>query len=483
MKHVKVFTLVMILLIISFSFLACGSKSDKTAKELVQVLSRPELPFNISAKEQTAVKEATGHLVTLTDAHIQINPEFIRAVNPQAEKNMSLESFKDLHMTAKNIVFYYEKEKVLEIRKISGFNVNVNEALMTKLVKKDPKGTFNLTVSVEEMDAEGYNLTAFLSKELKSTKELFAAMMQNSQKQSFNTKGFIVDFNGSKTGDEGDERFSGKATIAGIQILQNMNGQIMHKMYGNSEDIGPELFEKALKENQTLVDVLFDINGLKVEGVTQDKDGENKFDFATNKLNIVYKIVPNEEKSAFVLTTSSNLEGLHINVPKKPEIGKIASVEKLATEFSFSPISPNLAVTYMQIMQGAMNADQSNEEGQKKFQEEMGQKGMAAMGELMQAKPMVHFKVSPLVHAWTTIEGQADMSMEGMTPVGKVLLSVTNAASLVETVARELAPDKKTLDELAEFISKYLILAQDGTGKMTLEMNAQQPGKPIINGK
>jgi hypothetical protein len=483
MKKTNVLTLTLTIAVMVFGLMACGSGNDRAAKDLAEVLSRPELPFNISAQDQGAAKEGPGHLVTFKDAVFRINPEFIKTVNPQAAQNMSVEGFKDLHVTAKSVVFYYEKKKALEIRRISGFHFSMDEALVTKLVSKDPKGTFNMSVSVDEMEAEGYNLTPFLNKDLKTPKELFAAMMQNGQRQVFKTKGFAFDLKGRNTAAEGENHFSGKASLSDMQISQQVNGQIMQKLYGKPEDISADLFVNALKDNQTLFDVAFALTDLKVEGLTQGQDGEKKFDFIGKKFDLTYKIAPNPEKTAFVLSTTSHIEGMTIDVPQKPEIAKLTQIEKLVTEFNFKPISPALALTYMQFMHSAMNADQSQEEGKQKFEQDMKQQGMAAMGELMQSRPSVHFKVSPLIHPWTTLEGQADLSMAGMTPVGKVLLSVTKASSLVDTVARELNLEKIKLKDLAEFISKYLIIAEDGTGSMTLEMNQDKPGTPIINGK
>lgn len=484
MKHSRVITLALLLLVMAFGFMACGSGSEHAAKELAELLNRPELPFQISAKEKVSAKEGAGHLVRFEDAHIRINPEFIKIVNPQAAKKMPLESLKELHCTAEAVVFYYEKKKVLEIRKISGFSLKIDDALMKKLANEELKGSIQIDFAVEEMEAQGYDLSPFLNTKLKSTGELFAAMILSSAKQTFNTRGVSIGFSGNEGAANSKKGFQGKASIAEIRVNQDLNGQIMQNMYGDSSQIKAELFETALKENQGLLDIRFSLNALSVEGVGVD-EGETKhqFDMVAKKIDLSYKIAPNEEKSAFKLSTSGLVDGFSLNITNKPEIGKIARIEKMATEFDYSPITPGLAVIYMQFMHNAMNLDQSNEEGKKKFEEQMGQQGMAAMGELMQAKPTIHFKLAPLIHPWATVEGQADMSMMGMAPVGKVLLSVTNASSLVETIARELAMDKSKLSDLADLISKYLIVGEDGTGKMTLEMDAARPGQPIINGK
>lgn len=483
MKKRSVLTLVLTMAVMTFCFTACGSGPDRAAKDLTEVLNRPELPFNIVSQEREAVKEGSGHLVTFKDAVFQINPEFLKTINPQAARKMSAENLKAIQVTAQSILFYYEKEKALEIRRISGLHFSMDESMVKELASNSPKGSFNLTVSVDEMVAEGYNLTPFLNKELKTTRELFAAMMQTSQRQVFRTKGITLEGKGRKTTPEGEEGFSGKATLADIQISQTMNGRIMQMMYGKAEEIHADVFVDALKEDQSILDVAFALSGLKIEGASQGQAGEKKFDFTGSRFDVTYKIAPNQDKTAFVLSTTSLVEGIGITVPEKPEIGKLVNIEKMASEFDFSPISPALAVTYMQFMHSAMNADQSQEEGQKKFEQEMKQQGMAAMGELMQAKPTVHFKISPLIHPWTTIEGQADMSMMGMTPIGKVLLSVTKASTLVETIAGEMNLEKSKLKDLNDFIGKYLIIDEEGTGRMTLEMNQDNPGKPIINGK
>ena len=480
MKTKKLLLSALMVCLLCIAFSAC---KKKPADELLQILSRPHLPFSLTAESVQTLPEKDGQLIAFQNGTMRINPEFLEAINPGI-KDITDALAQSLVFPIAEIQFLYIPGKKLELKKIRGLTFSLNAAQLASTHQKIP-APFDLRMDIPLVTFSSSDLTPFIDRGITDSQSLFLALLSTHSQYQSSLEHFKIEmrFSATKTANAVN-RF---VLEAQSMTFNQMTAPEFIASFTRSQK--ENWITRALEDNQDIINLSMAMKNLSLKGfISQGKmtDPNQKsaetFAFKTESLSFAYKLAPNMEKTAFHLSTDTHVSGLRLELAAKPALGKIIDFPLINMDFSLSPISGRLITLYLDMNRRAMEINRLEDEARQQALATILPRIMAIRDEFMRSRPQLHFTLDPLKHPWTELRGRAHFSLPSPKgPVGFAEMTVTRAEELLQNLVTQLEMNREDAAAFYRFIETFLVLDAEGMARMRMDMKEEAPGKPVFN--
>ncbi len=454
-----------------------GKKADPAvANQLIEAINKTPTGIKMHADPANISVTTSGErfLVTLKNPTVTFDTSIL--------KSMSMgDQFKqtEIPITMEELTFLYgPEEKYLEAISVKGmvFEWDASKLLEKPHVPGTPPSALQMDIkfSAGNISYKNYNVSALLTYEGKDLFELLGQYIKDNQISEMALDTLKYEF--------------GFYTEEGKNIWLLLEAE---KMEGFTKAVSPvfislyekdaELpdFAKTLKQGTALLDVGLKCSMLKV---TVKEEGIELGGGTLENTSLTYFLKPDETKSTFTYGSTWDVHNLSLTIPGHPQIERLGNIKDMKMLFALENLNPDFAKAYFELIKKSMSL--SSTADKEKFRQQQAMMGMKIATEFIKSKPGIKLSLSPFKHTLGECTAEANFQFPSlMGPVGKAEVKVPDVNGILNKIKEEKLFPAEAMPGIEQTIKNIFVIDDSGSGSLTLEMKASQPGVYFLNGK
>jgi hypothetical protein len=373
------------------------------------------------------------------------------------------------------VLIYGPEENFCAMRSASGveFTIDVTqfipESKRAEIEEKEGGSIPEISYRVGRIESNDYDMSLLLAQDERGFQETVMGMMAANP----DIKATMTDFEIEVPLHEGENKFNLRLDklVSGIAVHPDLMALFLRT--GDSGTIISSLFE----QKDPFIKVDSKMEGFSLSISTEDTDVL----FQLEGIALGYSAVPIPGGSTFRFGFDWDFQGLRSEGLKEKDVAALTQVNRMNLELSVEGLPSEFLDAYLKLLNAAQTfqteKDPSELEG-------LQMQAMGLAGHIMQAKPVITLKVSPLDHAYGRLEADASFQVVGMrSPVGKATVTVSDVNALSEALERDQILPAEQLGAFMEWLGKMFQVDDSGRGTLTFEIKEEDPSNFYLNGK
>lgn len=324
---------------------------------------------------------------------------------------------------------------------------------------------------IKEMTGNFYDISPVLDYEDEGAVELLTDILQHNQEFSLQAKNLAMEVAGGKEG-EPLSRFTW--TTGAMESGFEAAPEYIRAFFQPLEEKG--VFEPYLKENKPLFDMHFRMDDSRVAFTA----GENPISVDIKLAGGSYYLRP-EKDSQFNFGFAWEIEGAEASGDQIPAWAAALNINRMDFRFNVSGIPPDLIEGYFEMMQFIREAAEKKSDD---LQGRIAMKGLALVGKMTNAQPVITMQLVPLDLGAGKIQAEGEFKFIGMAPpVGKATVMIPDFEGMAEKLQQIPAIPKEKIDPMLAKIRTIFDVKETGEAMLVFEIREDEPGRFYLNGQ
>jgi len=321
-------------------------------------------------------------------------------------------------------LLYGPRDGFCQVTAISGakFVLNLKDFIQTLDLEDKPAGKKEMPemafdYQVGRINFQNFNIKPLLEYQGQDFLELIGRQMTANQDFAINAENIAVNIEVNA-----ESLMQLSCTIDKVEAGTTIAPEIFSSFL--SPDKPSVSFAQLLSEGRIPLDISYGLQNLQIKV----KGKEQNINVGLDSIKINYYLKPSAQNDLYDFGARNEISALQISGLPKPELEALAGIKKLNSSFALQRITPDAIDSYFKLIQSAKKLGTEQNEA---ATQELGMQGLAIIGSLVQAKPVIALAVSPLEHTLGKIEmtGQFQFIRMGP-PVGKATVTIFALADL-----------------------------------------------------
>jgi hypothetical protein len=204
-------------------------------------------------------------------------------------------------------------------------------------------------------------------------------------------------------------------------------------------------------------------------------------DAQLENMDLSYYLKPTSGKEAFRFGYDLRIGAFNVSGLEKKETETFADFIKMNFNISVEGLAPEIFQAYIDIIKTAQSVRDSKDPT---LPQQMGMKGLALMGKLMESKPVLSISLSPLEHKLGKIEAEGKFQFVRIgPPVGKATAKIFKVDEIGQKLKAEKLFPPEEIDAVLAKVKEIFEIDQNGDGILTFEIKEEDPAHFYLNGK
>ena len=324
---------------------------------------------------------------------------------------------------------------------------------------------------IKEMTGSFYDISPVLDYEDEGAVELLTDILQHNQEFSVQAKNLAMEVAGGKEG-EPLSRFTW--TTGAMESGFEAAPEYIRAFFQPLEEKG--VFEPYLKDNKPLFDMHFRMDDTRVAFTA----GENPISVDIKLAGGSYYLRP-EKDSQFNFGFAWEIEGAEASGDQIPAWAAALKINRMDFRFNVSGIPPDLIEGYFEMMQFIREAAEKKSDD---LQGRIAMKGLALVGKMTNAQPVITMQLVPLDLGAGKIEAEGEFKFIGMAPpVGKATVMIPDFEGMAEKLQQIPAIPKEKIEPMLAKIRTIFDVKETGEAVLVFEIREDEPGRFYLNGQ
>jgi hypothetical protein len=324
---------------------------------------------------------------------------------------------------------------------------------------------------IKEMTGSFYDISPVLNYEDEGAVELLTDILQHNQEFSVQAKNLAMEVAGGKEG-EPLSRFTWKtgAIESGFEAAP----EYITAFFQPLEEKG--IFDQYLHDDKPLFDMHFRMDDSRVAFTA----GENPISVDIKLAGGSYYLRP-EKDSQFNFGFAWEIEGAEASGDQIPAWASALNINRMDFRFNVSGIPPDLIEGYFEMMQYIREAAEKKSDD---LQGQIAMKGLALVGKMTNAQPVITMQLVPLDLGAGKIQAEGEFKFIGMAPpVGKATVMIPDFEGMAEKLQQIPAIPKEKIDPMLAKIRTIFDVKETGEAMLVFEIREDEPGRFYLNGQ
>lgn len=471
----RIFTGVLTCVLV-LGFAACakpgGELSPADVQELLQRFSDSPLGLTVradeSAIETDALRGESGHfIVRLNHPEVTFNTGFLRELNegvPLIEIPVAAEEL---------VLIYGPDDGYLALRSAAGLTMTFDESLFEQMAEtgeaEETPPLGNITYRIGRIESNDYDMSLLLETEERGIPETLAGLL--GANPSIRTT--MTDCQMEVLVKEGEGRVT--VTLDETRGLVSVHPGFMDLFLSSGE--ADAIISGLFEQKDPFVNVEYETNGVRLSLSTPEDDVQ----FQLDGIAIAYSAEPTADGSTFRFGFNWDIRGMSSEGLKEMDTAALTQVQRLNVGFSVDGLPSGFLEAYMRLIKAVQSFGGERDPAQL---EGLQTEAMGLAENVMQAKPIISLKISPLDHAYGRLEADASFQVVGMRPpVGKATVTFSDVHSLAESLERDQILTAERLGAFVDWLEKLFQIDDSGKGTLTFEIKEEDLSHFYLNGK
>ncbi|KPJ70024.1 hypothetical protein AMJ44_00875 [candidate division WOR-1 bacterium DG_54_3] len=407
------------------------------------------------------------------------NPNFSFNTKVYKHLNLPFPEF-ELPIEMEELVFLYGPTKgYCEILSASGvnFSLDLKEIVQKLEIKEEKKKEIeqipeiNLSFNYGNIAFENYDLSPLLDTKSQSFIELLPQLLATNQPKSVSVDDINFEFNMVLA----EGKYMMTSSLKNAKSLMTLAPESL-TAFIKQEESG-SVFSQLLEDGSSPLEIKYGLENLEISL----RMPKGNIEASLENLDVAEYIKPTSEKDAFRFGFDLDIGGLNITGLENKEVETFTDLIKMNLNFSIDGLSPDFFEGYIDIIKSAQSLSASKDPAQ---QQQMGMKGLALLGSLMQSKPVISLSLSPFEHKLGKIEAEGKFHFNRMgPPVGKATVRMFNVEEIGQKLKEEQLFPPEEIDFVLAKIKEIFEIDQSGDGVLTFEIKEEDKANFYLNGK
>ena len=450
-----------------------GKLSTADVQVLLQRLNSSPLGLTVTA-DDTAVTtellrgESGRFLIRLDHPRVSFNTGLLRELDdsiPLLEFPMGMEEL---------VLVYGPEDDYCALRSAAGLTVTLDESVFDQVAQAaEAEGEelqqVSMTYRIGKIESNDYDMSLLLNPEEQDIQEIFVGLLSaNATIQAamtdFQLEVLIKDEEGrlNVAVDHASSRASVHPDLMTLFLSSGETGSIVSSLFSQKDPF----FE-----------IDYQMDGIELSLSTPEEDVK----FHLEGIDINNSALPTADGSTFRFGFGWDVRGMSSEGIKEKDTAALTQAKRLNLEFSVDGLPSGFLEAYLKLLKAVQSfgaeRDPSELEG-------LQTQAMGLTGHIMQAKPIIKLKVSPLDHAYGRLEADASFQIVGMRPpVGRAAVTISDIEGLREALERDQILPAERLGAFMEWLGKLFEVDESGRGTLTFEIKEEDPSHFYLNGK
>jgi hypothetical protein len=208
--------------------------------------------------------------------------------------------------------------------------------------------------------------------------------------------------------------------------------------------------------------------------------GENPISVDIKLAGGSYYLRP-EKDSQFNFGFAWEIEGAEASGDQIPAWASALNINRMDFRFNVSGIPPDLIEGYFEMMQYIREAAEKKSDD---LQGQIAMKGLALVGKMTNAQPVITMQLVPLDLGAGKIQAEGEFKFIGMAPpVGKATVMIPDFEGMAEKLQQIPAIPKEKIDPMLAKIRTIFDVKETGEAMLVFEIREDEPGRFYLNGQ
>lgn len=386
----------------------------------------------------------------------------------------------ELPIRMEELVFLYDPTKgYCEILSAVGINLSLDmkkfvqnlelEEEKKKEIEQIPE--INLSFDIGNITFENYILSPLLDTKSQSFIELTTQLLATNQPKGISVDDVKFEFNVvSKKG-----KYMVTGSLINVKSLTALAPEVLTAFIKHEES--GSIFSQLLEDGKSPLELKSSLENMQISLRMPKGD----IDAGLENMDVSYYLKPTSGKDAFKFGYDLSIGALNVSGLEKKEIETFTDLTKMNLNFSIEGLHPEIFQAYIDIIKTAQSLSTSKDPA---LEQQMGMKGRALVGNLMQSKPVIFVSLSPLEHKLGKIEAEGKFQFIRMgPPVGKATVKIFKVEEIGQKLKAEQLFPPEEIDAVLAKVKEIFEIDQNGDGILTFEIKEEDKANFYLNGK
>jgi hypothetical protein len=473
-KHILWMVLFLTAAFLSHCVRMTGKVDAAAVQDILAKINQAPLSVTIAAEDphiHIEPEDRNTFRITLDYPHLSINPEIYQSLGfpmPEFTIPVSVNRIQLLYAPSLNYLAAGSAGPLV----MTFDSADLGTAFPGGEKTEEPARMI-FSYEIEEMTGGFVDISPVLDYSDEDAAALLADILKLNQEYGLQAKGLTMKMEG-----EEEEPFSRFTWTSGmIESRYEAAPEFISAFFDPLEEKGA--FELYLKENKPL----FDMNFRMDDSRFVFSSGENSVSAAVKAAGGTYYLRP-EKDSQFNYGFSWNIEGAEISGGEIPDWAKgFAEINRMDFRFNISGLPPDLIEGYFEIMQ-LLRRSLSGKETLEGWQGRLAMQGLALVGKLTKAQPVITFHLVPLEWSAGEIQSEGEFKFIGMAPpVGKATVMIADLEGTAEKIRKVPGLPKESVEEMLTWVRTVFDEKETGEAVLVFEIREGEPGRFYLNGQ